>query len=298
VFTVLLLGYTVYLLNCNPDFWSQFKSSFELILLNSKQPILYIVIFFLFINWLIEAYKWNLLVKPAISISIYQGIRSVLIGLGTGFFTPRSIGDYFGRLFSLPTEDKWVLTGAIILSRMAQMFATLLFGIISLTYIYQSQLIENWIFLFLISLLFVLMMIVAIWKRNLFLQLIQKHLPSFYKMFKIIDSYKLKLIVEVYVWSIIRHLIFTLQFIWILQLLDPSIQFWNVLPYVSMIYLSKAIVPSFNFLSDLGVREYSSIFFLGLYGVKPEIALSAGMFIWLINILFPSLVGGVLIWRK
>ena len=87
-------------------------------------------------------------------------------------------------------------------------------------------------------------------------------------------------------------------YLWILQIVDPTISFWTILLYVSLVYLSKTLVPSFNFLSDLGVREFSSIFFLGLCGVAPEVALSAGMFIWVVNLLLPSLLGGILIWRK
>ena len=298
MFTALLFGYTVYLIYNNPKFIFQLQSSLEVLLSNSKQVPIYIVIFFSVINWTIEGYKWKILVNPAVNITVYQGLRSVLIGLGTGFFTPMNIGEYFGRLFSLPAEDKWVLTGAVIVNGMAQLFATLLFGLLGIVFIYHSQLLDRWDYLFGLSLFSILIILVLIWKRRLVLSWILTYFPFVHKILKIIYTYKISLITEVYLWSFARHVVYSLQFIWILQILDPSISFWTILPYVSLVYLSKTLVPSFNFLSDLGVREFSSIFFLGLCGVAPEVALSAGMFIWVVNLLLPSLLGGILIWRK
>jgi uncharacterized membrane protein YbhN (UPF0104 family) len=53
----------------------------------------------------------------------------------------------------------------------------------------------------------------------------------------------------------------------------------------------KSVLPSFNFLSDLGIREFSAVYFFSPLGVDEIAIISASLLIWLINLLAPAMVG-------
>jgi uncharacterized membrane protein YbhN (UPF0104 family) len=250
------------------------------------------------INWLLESYKWKILVKPITTLSIYQAFRSVIIGRSLGLVSPRSLGDYFGRLLSLETENRWQLTGAMIVSSVSQLYSALFFGIIGLGFIFQKEISEQILPLSVLSILGFVAIIIAFIYRIKILNWLHGWFEAAYNLLKLIKNYGIKILLETLGWSLLRHLVFSFQFIFTLQLLDKQINWMEIFPYVSLVFLSKTILPSFNFLSDFGVREISSVIFLGMCGVKPEIALCAGVFIWVLNILIPSLLGGILVWKK
>ncbi len=251
------------------------------------------------LNWGTEGIKWKIATQNIIQITYYQAIRSVLVGLFSSLFTPRVIGDFLGRLFSTPAKDKAALTGALLVSGLAQTFISVLLGIFSLPFIYKNTdiYIELEI-LFVSSLSFFLLLFVLIYYRKKITLFLSKKTRFIRSFLSSINSYSKKTFGLLLFWSLFRHFIFTFQFILIVQLIDYNTPILALLPYVLLIYLTKSIVPSINFLTDLGVRELSSVFFLGLVGVHFSTALTAGMFIWIINIFIPSLVGGIVLWRK
>lgn len=298
-FSALLLGFTAYLLAYNPEFLDKFLQSTQVLFTFYKHPLLYFVIFLLFVNWGCEAIKWKLLVSPVAEISLYQAYRSVLLGLSTSFFTPRSIGEYFGRILSLPEiKDKWILTGGVFIAQLAQLSVTLGFGLYGLSILYQEILLDQKILLLIASLVVLFLVFILLIFRVQIISVLLSLWPRFFRLFRLLKVYKPKLLSSIFVWSLTRHLVYSLQMILVLVLLKPELNIWQVFPYICLLLFAKTIFPSFNMLSDMGVREFSNIYFLGLCGIEPQIALTCGLFIWFINILFPTLLGGILLWRK
>jgi uncharacterized membrane protein YbhN (UPF0104 family) len=60
---------------------------------------------------------------------------------------------------------------------------------------------------------------------------------------------------------------------------------------------TKTFFPAIS-LSELGIREGVSVFFLGQMGVDAASAFNAALFLFFINILIPSLIGSVLLFKK
>ena len=68
------------------------------------------------------------------------------------------------------------------------------------------------------------------------------------------------------------------------------------------IFLAKSVLPTINFLSDLGIREYAAVTFFEKFNVPLVPTLSASLTLWILNILIPTL-GGIpwmlsLKWRE
>jgi uncharacterized membrane protein YbhN (UPF0104 family) len=100
--------------------------------------------------------------------------------------------------------------------------------------------------------------------------------------------------IQVFLWSILRFSIIVLQFILVLQIFEINIKFIDLWAIACLVFLFKTIIPQVNFLSDLGVRELSALHFFSLFSVNLSSVISATFFLWLINILLPVLVGGIL----
>lgn len=296
--SIILVAYTCYLIYANPDFVVRLQSSSEILLKRYNEVGLYLVTFLMVINWGIEGYKWKVLTRPIIEINFLNSLKSVLIGLAIGFFTPRSIGDYIGRMFFMPTKDKWKLTGALLVGSWGRLLVTLIFGLLGMFLVFeariQSQLI-NVIYLTFFSLLCLYVVYLC---RVVLLGKLKTWLPRVHKLLRIIRSYSKKEFMIVLFWSALRYLVFTIQFVVVLYLIDPEVSMLGLLPYIWLLYLVKSLAPSINFLTDLGMREATSVYFLGFAGVEPEVALTAGMFIWFLNILVPTFIGGGLVWKR
>ena len=55
-----------------------------------------------------------------------------------------------------------------------------------------------------------------------------------------------------------------------------------------LVFFSKSFFPPIS-LGDIGVREAMAVFFFGFFGVAEQAAFNAAMFLFVINLLLPSL---------
>src|SRR6478672_9884043 len=67
--------------------WMQIKESW-------KQPMFWIIVAMLFINWGLEARKWQLLIAPLERFSFKTALMSVFAGCSVTMLTPNRIGEY------------------------------------------------------------------------------------------------------------------------------------------------------------------------------------------------------------
>lgn len=246
-----------------------------------NEYLLYLLVIILMVfNWGLEALKWRLLTSSIINISLWQAFKGVLSGLTLSFVTPHGVGDYFGRILSIQSIEREKLIGSLFLGRTSQMVATVLFGLVGLSYIYP------WHWIFYVVLGFAIIVFICFWFLKLATRnkLIRKYLTIIFK-------YKYNELIVVQTLSIGRYLIFTLQFLIILFIYIPELSLSLGFAGTSYIFLAKSVLPTFNFLSDLGIREYAAISFFERYNVALIPVLSASLTVWVINILIPTIAG-------
>ena len=114
---------------------------------------------------------------------------------------------------------------------------------------------------------------------------------------KIIPAYNFKQVAQLLWLSFLRYLVFSFQFVILLKMFLPKLNLMDIFSGTTWIFLIKSIVLSFNFLLDLGIRELSALQFFESYGVSEVNILAGILSIWILNILFPSILGTVLLWR-
>lgn len=251
----------------------------------SQNPLtLLFVILLMPINWLLEGVKWRLLAKPVKKLSLQQAMRGVLAGLSIAFITPHGIGDYLGRVMSIEKQERSRLIGAVFLGRIMQMMATLFFGALGIYFLLGN------IFTYVYLLLLICLLISCLLLLYFPIRFKGKFFRKFIYYIEIIGDYSKSTIWQVMILSCLRYLVFAFQFFIVLHLF-VSISTMLKVAGTTWIFLAKSILPTFNFLSDLGVREFSAVYFFEQFGTPLIPVLAASLLVWIVNILAPTIFG-------
>lgn len=288
-----------YTLGQQADFVDEALRSFQSFL-GFGWPILLGLGLLMGLNWWLESKKWQLLVNRLEVISIWTALESVMLGLVFGVFVPRSVGYPFGRIYRLPVAQKWKLVGASLLNSTLQLVVTLIFGILGLAVVFWSELpmdaMYRWSSWASIGLAGLLLVLIAL--RRSLVHMVLKLSPKLAAFIVLIHQYTPKDIIHQMVLSMVRYVVFAAQLLLVLYCFHPGMDWWLMFGLVSVVYLFKTIIPSPNLVVDLGVRQLSGMALLELGGVSPADAFTATLVIWMVNLLLPSVLGVVLLWRR
>jgi hypothetical protein len=278
--------------------WSQ-------IMMSLKSPLLLIVFIMMFMNWGMESLKWMILMKPREKISFYNAFKSVLAGCSITMLTPNRTGEFGGRILFVKPENRISAISAAIFGSISQLTITFIIGSAGLLYLkfysgFDEQTLElNWFFnnaIFYISVFFSVVLILLYFRVNFLIRLIS-NFRIFNKIIQhisIIDTYSRKDLLRILFYSLIRYLVFILQFALMLRLMNVGIDFTLLLWLLSVFYLMMAIIPTIGF-TELPVRATASVLILSLFS-NNILGIEAGAFgIWIINLVFPSVIGGIFI---
>jgi uncharacterized membrane protein YbhN (UPF0104 family) len=263
--------------------------------LSIAENLMYLItiILLIFFNWGFEAKKWQILVRKIEDISFIDAYQSVLVGLSLGFISPANLGDFAGRLMKLKSKNRSEGIGLVLLGNGIQFYVSILFGALAYAVILstKSSKIDQIIF---IGVILTLILGVIVFK-------FRGKITTFFTKFKIINKYQnhLKALTEfdlsdfkdIFIWSVLRYITFSLQFVLVLSVFQVPLPFLQLWAISCLVLLFKTIIPPINFITDLGVREFSALHFFNLYTVSNTSVLTATFFLWLINILFPVIVG-------
>ncbi|MBK6266316.1 flippase-like domain-containing protein [Marivirga sp. S37H4] len=258
---------------------------------HNNLPIILVVLLLMPLNWAMEVFKWKLCISPLVKITFKQAIAGVLSGVALGFVTPRAVGDYFAKVWSIQHEDRKKALGPILVARMSQMLPTLIFGIFSVKIFldksgsmlyfptgYTPILIIVGGFLLLLLLIFLFF---NYGKKK-------KHLIYY---FDLIRELKLGIVVQLFGLSIVRYIVFSIQFLLLLSIFSFPLSLADQFMGISFMFLAKSVLPTFNVFNDLGVREFSAVLYFEAFGVASAPIILAGLILWLINIAVPALIG-------
>jgi uncharacterized membrane protein YbhN (UPF0104 family) len=266
---------------------SGFMGAFQLF--SDNKGALFLVIFLMPFNWLMEVLKWKNSIKPITQITMSNAIIGVLAGVAMGFVTPHAIGDYFAKVFSINHKDRKKALGLILISRLMQMLPTAFFGIVAF-YIFSQKNLSQIDFPFSITypiLSFLGFLIIIIF---VIIFLNRKH-PRIKDYIQPVKSMGFKLITILAGLSFLRYIIFSTQFLLLLSVLNLKINVFLQFMGIAFMFLAKSILPTFNFLSDLGIREFSVALFFESLEVEVAPIIASGLILWLINIALPAFIG-------
>ncbi|MCU0429217.1 MAG: flippase-like domain-containing protein [Cytophagaceae bacterium] len=250
----------------------------------------------------LEARKWMFCLQNITNISMWQSIQSVLSGYALAFVTPHGIGDYAGRIFHLRQTPPMEAAGALLLCRMSQFYITLYTGTIALVYYLYFQIeamdAQYWTLVgFIVSLTILLIGLFS--QRDMLADFLHRNIPwSWFQSFlKPIRTFSHGSVMPLFGMALLRHLVFCLQFGVLLWAAGVQVSIFVMLMGCSFVFLIKSIVPT---LLELGVREAAAIVFFGMLIENHQFILLASISLWVINFVFPSLVGAgfIFVWKN
>ncbi len=214
------------------------------------------------LNWYLEVVKWRLCVLPLTKITSKQALWSVLRGLSLNWVIPFTLGDFIGRSLNLPKTKGTIRANLV--NRFASLWATLfMFSIGSVFYWPDHTLLTG------LGVLMALVILVTaiVWD----------------------DTYSLVVKLKILLTSSLRYLVFSLQFGWLLFHFCPEIPIGSLMAGIPVVFLIRTLAPSL--LGALGVREAAVIWTFTAYATEPANLLVASLFLWLFNLVLPSMVG-------
>lgn len=274
--------------------WLQIRNSWQ-------QPLFWFVVLMLFLNWGLEALKWQLLLSPLEKINFSTSLKSVFAGCSVTMLTPNRTGEFGGRILFLRPENRIKAISATIVGSISQLTITIIIGVIAIISLKNAtasyKLIKElpWIFnqyVILISSLagFILL---TIFLRLDFLVKYLGHISMLKKIsehFSFLNFFNRKILLRILFFSLLRYLVFILQYIFLLHVLHVEIDTLVCFGLLALFYLTMAILPTIGF-TELPVRSTTSVLILGLISENVLGIQTAALGIWLINLVIPSIIG-------
>jgi lysylphosphatidylglycerol synthase-like protein len=266
----------------------------------------WIVIILAFVNWGLEARKWQVLVKPVQNMTFLGAYKSVLSGLALSLNTPNRMGEYGGRILYIKEGSRIKAISLSIAGSISQLIITLILGCCGLMYLLFFQTTHSgpvmglsvfWIkVLLLISSIITAFLILFFFQLAWLIRLIERIPASkrFIQYVKVVEEFTPKLLLRLLSLSFFRYLVFVLQYILMLQVLNVAIFWVDSFWIISILFLVLAVVPSFA-IADLGIRGKFSTELLSVYTVNTVAILGTTFGIWIINLFIPAVAGSILI---
>lgn len=287
ILIVLLAGYFVYQKLLQADFWL-----LESHLDNTNRIFLYsyiaILILLSVVNWGLEIRKWRLLVSVVRPLSTKASSRQVFTAHLSGFITPAKAGDYGAKALAFPKEDRKKILFLNFLGNMYQLLATLFFGGIGLgiiAFFTSGTAIFFW-------LMGVMMCVLFYFIFPRFFNRIKWSLGGFSwaKVRSFLRTISLDVKKRARLLSFLRYVVFAHQFYFILWVLGSDLSYIFTMSCIGAMYLLSSLLPVMQ-LFDVVVRGGIAILIFGWFYVSEEIVLSAVLVMWLLNVMFPLLLG-------
>ena len=276
VATALILGSVVYVLDT-----AVIAGSAQHIKLAWMVAALSLVVPLVFVQWA----KWHQLLRSRISdCSLGTSLHSLFVGFALGMVSPGRLGEV-GR-GGLMERARFEVSVLAAVDRTVSFAVTLLLGSLSAVVVFPQ----------------VGAVAVAIWGagvaaiwylRSTVVELLNRSGWG-RRSVEIVRCVPRGLWVRVASLSLLFNLIFCAQFILLLRSWGPVEP--NAVWATPLIFGLKSLLPLA--LMDLGVREGAAVFVFSMLELEPVHAFGAALALFVMNVLLPGIVGGVLIMHR
>lgn len=255
-------------------------------------------------NWGLEAYKWKLAVAPVQRIPFLQALQAIFAGVSFSVTTPNRVGEYFGRLMYVKEGSRLRTISVSIVGSISQLIITLLFGLAGLLVlrpliIQEGMVNETWMQVLISGVSLVLIGFLLFYFRlRWILHLLSR--PGLKKLFYLIEALEqldTKILLQMLLISLFRFLVFGLQYYLFFYLFEVDLTLLQSFWTVNVSFLVMAVIPTIA-IAELAQRGKVVITLAGLFSGNHLGITLATAAVWLVNLIFPALIGSLLILKK
>jgi len=264
----------------------------------------WMAIILVFVNWGMEARKWQLLMNGIQPMRFFTAFKSVLCGVTLSLNTPNRMGEYAGRMLFVQEGHRIQSISLSIAGGMAQLIITLAMGSIGLAWLILHQpagaeimgLSANWLLFILGGSILGTGCFVLLYFRLNWMVLLLTRLPYGDKLSKyllVLETVDAKILLRLLSLSLGRYIVFVLQYVLMLQLMQVEAGYWPGFWLVAVLFWALAIIPSVA-IAELGIRgTIANALFAYSLNTVGILAVTFG--IWFVNLFVPALAGSLLI---
>ena len=252
------------------------------------------------INWLIESVKWRILILPWKNLTKIDAMKAIYAGISVGLVTPARIGEYGGRLLLIDGEDRIKSIPATLISSIAQNISNIIGGYIgALIFCYCYFSFNRFVYIAgsILGLLVIIMLCALFFNIS---KLKLDGLNRWWlgkllnKQAHVISQYDRPILKRVLTLSYLRYLIYCTQYVLILDFLGLELSLLAAFSGVAVIYLFQSGIPLPPILSVIARGELAIVIW-SLFTANVGGILVATFGLWVINLVFPALLGLLII---
>lgn len=259
-------------------------------LIQKSKYMLLLVVLLMPINWLIEAIKWKYICKQHdIAMTHQQAYASVLFGACAGFISPGRWGEPVARAYYIGSEKIAQKISLSLIGIISQWIITILFAFIA--FIQLHNITSSYL---LILLLFSFLILLFIYYENIY--------SAFIKHFAFLSQHSISasLLKDkwiVFVISLFRYAIYSIQYLLIFSAFTPLSNLLKTAYYVFELFFIQSFSP-FPGLIDYTVKNNIALYLFTNVPIHSIEILYSITVIWLINLVLPSIAGYILFYKK
>jgi uncharacterized membrane protein YwzB len=265
----------------------------------SERVMIAAVMLLMIVNWSLEALKWKILMKKVFPVSFLKAFVAILSGVTVSTLMPNRTGEYFGRIFYVPTHARLKSVFTSIAGNLAQLLITIALGTFGILYYLHYFASFSFNIFLAAGVLFTanLALLLFLFRLRYVYVLVPKKYERARKTLRVLGRYKPADYWFIILLSFFRYLVFTLQFLLVLNVFKVALPVFASLPMVFSIYFVQSVVPSITLL-EFGIRGAASVHFLGFFSQNFTGILSASYLLWFINIILPAVSGAILLFAS
>ena len=295
---ILLMGSLYRQISHQPDFfnqWGQISNEWY-------SWKFWIAILLVFVNWLIESLKWQLLVQQLQSFSFTEAVKSVLSGCAVTLLTPNRVGEFGGRVLYVQSDHRLKAISLSLVGSFSQLLITMLMGCLGLCIVnYFDNRVLNFLPEWLRSALLFLSIVLALIFFLLYFRLtwivsMIERIPFLHKTVRhisVLNEFSFPLLFKILFLSFVRYIVFILQYVLLLQVMQVELAGWLCFCLLTIFYMAMAIIPSLGIV-ELPIRLTAAWVIFKIYTTNELGIGAASLCIWLINVVVPAVIGGLL----
>jgi len=270
---------------------SQFTFQLKWLVTNNVWTLL-LLLFFTDVNWFLEIFKWKTLVSVEKKITFLEAYEQCLGSLTASLITPNRIGEYGAKALYFSKKLRKKIMVLNLIGNLSQLTATLFFGSIGmLFFLFKfSPIIPSINTAKLVVAVTIIGILVFIIKLNYISEI------KYYwgKIKNYLNRISNHVIVITLLFSILRYVVFSHQFYFLLQLFGFKLPYFTTINLIFGMYFIASLVPSLS-IFDWAIKGSVAIWIFSFVNAPNLIIITVTTFMWLLNFAIPALIGSVFV---
>jgi hypothetical protein len=249
------------------------------------------MLFFTIINHFLEIKKWKTLTKSVKNNSWFEATEQSLASLTFSIITPNRIGEYGAKVLFYPNNKRKQILLLNFAGNFYQLAITIILGMIGLVFLYKYASfsiisIQN-------SIIIIIALISVV---GIFYFLKENYSKIGDWLSKIIELLSFKNNKIVILISLLRYLVFSHQFYFLIYCFKLNISYFEAMTAISSVYLIASCIPILS-LFDVSLKGSVAIIVFSIFEIDSIQILSITTLMWLLNFVFPAIIGSYFVFQ-